>query len=267
MRVACIQSSCGEDYNKNYNHIISLILKSLKNKPDLIITPETSTLITSNKKILYKNSFKMTDDPLVRKVKEISKKNKKWILIGSIAIKDKKKYRNRSVMINPKGKIVAYYDKIKMFDVKLPNREQHKESKTYKPGKRLVTVKLPWGKLGLTICYDLRFPEIYRNLSKKNLNFISVPSAFTKITGKKHWLQLLTARAIENFCFIFAPNQTGKNTKKRETFGHSVIISPDGKILKLKRKGKGIIYAEIDPKETLKLKKKIPTMMKNNFTL
>ncbi len=260
MRVACIQSSCGEDYNKNYNHIISLILKSLKNKPDLIITPETSTLITSNKKILYKNSFKMTDDPLVRKVKEISKKNKKWILIGSIAIKDKKKYRNRSVMINPKGKIVAYYDKIKMFDVKLPNREQHKESKTYKPGKRLVTVKLPWGKLGLTICYDLRFPEIYRNLSKKNLNFISVPSAFTKITGQKHWLALLKARAIENFCYIFAPNQFGKNTKQRETFGHTVIISPDGKILKIKKKGVGIIYSDIDPDLSFKLRKIIPSL-------
>ena len=260
MRVACIQSSCGEDYNKNYNHIISLILKSLKNKPDLIITPETSTLITSNKKILYKNSFKMTDDPLVRKVKEISKKNKKWILIGSIAIKDKKKYRNRSVMINPKGKIVAYYDKIKMFDVKLPNREQHKESKTYKPGKRLVTVKLPWGKLGLTICYDLRFPEIYRNLSKKNVHFISVPSAFTKITGKKHWLELLKARAIENFCYIFAPNHTGRNTKQRETFGHSVIISPDGKILKIKKKGTGIICAKINPKLSMDLRKIIPSL-------
>ena len=260
MKVACIQSSAGENYSKNFNQIIKFINLSIKNKADLIITPETTSLITSNKKILYKNTFNMGSDPLLLKVKEIAKKNKKWILIGSLPIKDKKKYRNRSIMINPMGKIVAYYDKIKMFDVKLPNKERHKESKTYIPGKRLVSVKLPWGRLGLTICFDLRFPEIYRSLSKKNLNFISVPSAFTKITGQKHWLTLLKARAIENFCYIFAPNQFGKNTKKRETFGHSVIISPDGKILKIKKKGIGIIYADIDPGLSFKLRKVIPSL-------
>ena len=202
----------------------------------------------------------MNKDPLVKEIKKISKKNKKWILVGSIAIKDKDKFRNRSIMIGPKGNIVTYYDKIKMFDVKLPNKEQHKESKTYKPGKKLVTVNLPWGRLGLTICFDLRFPEIYRNLSKKKLHFISVPSAFTKITGQKHWIELLKARAIENFCYIFAPNQTGKNTKKRETFGHSAIISPDGKILKLKKSGIGIVYADIKPNLSMQLRKIIPSL-------
>ena len=260
MKVACIQSSAGENYNKNFKQIVKLINQSIKNKADLIITPETTSLITSDKSILYKNTFKMSSDPLIKKVKEIAKHNKKWILIGSLPIKDKTKYRNRSIMINPNGKIVAYYDKIKMFDVKLPNREQHNESKTFKPGNKLVSVKLPWGRLGLTICFDLRFPEIYRNLSKKNLNFITVPSAFTKITGKKHWLALLKARAIENFCYIFAPNQVGRNTKKRETFGHSAIISPDGKILKLKKKGVGIIYCNIDPRLSIKLRKVIPSL-------
>ena len=260
MKVACIQSSAGENYNKNFKQIVKLINQSIKNKADLIITPETTSLITSDKKILYKNTFKMNADPLIKKIKEIAKQNKKWILIGSLPIKDKTKYRNRSIMINPNGKIVAYYDKIKMFDVKLPNREQHNESKTFKPGNKLVSIKLPWGRIGLTICFDLRFPEIYRNLSKKNLNFITVPSAFTKITGKKHWLALLKARAIENFCYIFAPNQVGKNTKKRETFGHSAIISPDGKILKLKKKGVGIIYCNIDPRLSFKLRKVIPSL-------
>ena len=224
MKVACIQLSCGENYNKNFKQVIFYINQAIKKKADLIITPETTSIITSDKKILYKNSYSMNKDPLVKEIKKISKKNKKWILIGSIAIKDKNKYRNRSIMIGPKGNIAAYYDKIKMFDIKLPNKEKHQESKTFKPGNKLVTVNLPWGRLGLTICFDLRFPEIYRNLSKKKLNFISVPSAFTKITGQKHWLELLKARAIENFCYIFAPNQTGKNTKKRETFGHSTII-------------------------------------------
>ena len=113
--------------------------------------------------------------------------------------------------------------------------------------------------MGLTICYDLRFPELYRNLSKKNLSFISVPSAFTKITGKRHWHTLLKARAIENFCYIFAPAQTGKNTKKRETYGHTLIISPDGKILREKKKGEGIVMTRINPKLSMKLRKIIPS--------
>ena len=260
MRVACIQLSSGENYNKNIQQIIKLILQAIKKKSDLIITPETSSLITSNKELLYNYSFSMPKDPLIAEVKKISKKYKKWILIGSLPIKDKKKYRNRSIMIGPKGNIINYYDKIKMFDVKLPNKEKHQESKTFIPGKKLVTINLPWGKLGLTICFDLRFPEIYRNLSKKKLHFISVPSAFTKITGQKHWLPLLKARAIENFSYIFAPNQVGKNTKKRETFGHSVIISPDGKILKLKKKGVGNIYADINPTLSIQLRKIIPSL-------
>ncbi len=260
MKVACIQLSSGENYNKNFKQIILYINQAIKNKSDLIITPETTSIITSNKKILFHNTYTMNKDPLIKEIKKISKKNKKWILIGSLPIKDKNKYRNRSIMIGPKGNIVTYYDKIKMFDVKLQNKEKHQESKTYKPGKKLVAVNLPWGRLGLTICFDLRFPEIYRNLSKKNLHFISVPSAFTKVTGKKHWLDLLKARAIENFCYIFAPNQTGKNTKKRETFGHSTIVSPDGKIIKLKKFGTGIIYANIDPHQSMKLRKIIPSL-------
>ena len=115
--------------------------------------------------------------------------------------------------------------------------------------------------MGLTICYDLRFPELYRKLSKKKLHFISIPSAFTKTTGKKHWLTLLRARAIENFCYIFAPNQVGKNTISRETFGHTAIISPDGKILKLKKKLPGIIYSDIDPNLSFELRKKIPSLI------
>ena len=260
MKVSCIQLSSGENYNKNFKQIILYINQAIKNKSDLIITPETSSIMTSNKKILFNNTYTMDKDPLIKEIKKISKKNKKWILIGSLPIKDKNKYRNRSIMIGPKGNIVAYYDKIKMFDVKLQNKEKHQESKRYKPGKKLVTVNLPWGKLGLTICFDLRFPEIYRNLSKKNLHFISVPSAFTKITGKKHWLDLLKARAIENFCYIFAPNQTGKNNKKRETFGHSTIISPDGKIIKLKKSDTGVLYANINPNESIKLRKIIPSL-------
>ncbi len=260
MRIACIQLSTGENYDFNCSQLIKFIKKSININADLIITPEASTILSIDKKKVFNHSYSMRSDPIIRKIKLIAKKNKKWILLGSIFTKEKNKLRNRSVVINPNGKIAAYYDKINMFNVKLSKKETHNESKIFVPGKILKSVNLPWGKLGLTICYDLRFPELFRNLSKRNLNFISVPSAFTKITGKKHWITLLRARAIENFCYIFAPAQTGKNNTKRETYGHSVIISPDGDILKLKKKNQGIIYTDIDPKLSMKLRKKIPSL-------
>ena len=239
MKIACIQLSSGENYQSNFKDIIKYINQAIKNKSDLIITPETSSLMSSSRETLFKYSFEMNKDPILKKIKEVSKKYKKWILLGSICIKVKNKLRNRSILVGPNGKIVKYYDKINMFDVKIPNKEQHKESKTFKAGNKLVTANLPWGKIGFTICFDLRFPELYRNLSKKNLSFIAVPSAFTKFTGQKHWL----------------------NTPKRETFGHTAIISPDGKILALKKLGKGVIYSKINPKLSMDLRKIIPSLV------
>ena len=260
MRISCIQLKSGENYIKNCENAIRYIKESIKRKADFILTPEVTTIITKNKNLLNKYSFKMKNDPFLKEIKKICKKNKKWILIGSLAIKDRNFYRNRSVLIGPDGNIKKYYDKMKMFDIKLNNKEIHKESKTYKPGNKLVAAKLPWGNLGLTICYDIRFPEIYRKLSKKKLNFISIPSAFTKITGKKHWLTLLRARAIENFCYIFAPAQGGIHYNGRKTFGHSMIVSPDGKILKELKKNEGVITTIIDAKLPKVLRLKIPSL-------
>ena len=261
MKVSCIQLSSGENYQKNLKKYLYFLKKAIYKGADLILTPETTSIITDNKNILLQNSYSMNEDVFIKETKILCKKFKKWVLIGSLPIKDKNKLKNRSIMINSKGKIVSYYDKINMFDVKLTKNELHKESKIYNAGKKVVTNKLPWGKIGFTICYDLRFPELYRTLSKKKLNFISVPSAFTKITGKKHWHTLLKARAIENFCYIFAPAQTGKNTKKRETYGHTIIVSPDGKIIKEKKYGEGIIFAKIDPNLSMKLRKIIPSLV------
>tara|TARA_B110000914_G_C15428694_1_gene430263 strand:- start:240 stop:1025 length:786 start_codon:yes stop_codon:yes gene_type:complete len=260
MKVSCIQLSSGENYQNNLKKYLYYLKKAIYKGADLILTPETTSIVTDSKKLLLNNSYSMKEDVFIKETKVLCKKFKKWVLIGSLPIKDGNKLKNRSVMINSNGKIASYYDKINMFDVKLEKKESHKESKTYKAGKKLVTQKLPWGNIGFTICFDLRFPELYRALSKKKLNFISVPSAFTKITGKKHWHTLLKARAIENFCYIFAPAQTGKNTIKRETYGHTIIISPDGKIIKEKKSGEGIIFANIDPTLSMKLRKIIPSL-------
>jgi predicted amidohydrolase len=150
-----------------------------------------------------------------------------------------------------------------MYDAVLSTKEKYFESKTFTPGKKIKTTNLPWGKLGLSICYDLRFPNMYRKISKKGSLFIAVPSAFTKTTGKKHWHTLLRARAIENFCYIFAPAQHGTHWNGRKTFGHSLIISPDGKILKELKKGNGVITANIDSSLPEILRTRIPSLNKN----
>ena len=147
-----------------------------------------------------------------------------------------------------------------MYDAKLSKSEKYFESKTFKAGKSIKVVKLPWGKLGLSICYDLRFPNMYRKMSKKGAIFLSIPSAFTETTGRRHWHTLLKARAIENFSYVFAPGQAGKHCNGRKTYGHSLIVSPDGKILKELGKREGVITATIDPKKPIKLRRTIPSV-------
>ena len=262
-KVSCIQICAGKNLKKNLNYTKKLILKAVEHQSDFIITPENSSLFGLNKKELMRKITSMQKDFYLSEIKKIARHYKKWILIGSIAIKEKNKAKNRSVLINPKGKIQTYYDKIHMYDAILSKKEKYLESKTFTPGKLIKTANLPWGKVGLSICYDLRFPNMYRKLSKKGSLFITVPSAFTKTTGEKHWHALLKARAIENFSYIFAPAQSGTHWNGRKTFGHSLIISPDGKILKELKSGVGIITASIDPSLALSLRKKIPSLNKD----
>ena len=203
----------------------------------------------------------MNRDEYLLEIKRLAKKYKKWILVGSLIIKiNKNQLVNRSVLVDRKGKIRSYYDKIHMYDVKLSKKESYLESKTFVKGKKIKSFKLPWGKLGFSICYDLRFPNLYRKLAKQGSIFMSIPSAFTETTGKRHWHSLLKARAIENFSYIFAPAQGGKHYNGRKTFGHSLIVSPDGKILKELKKKEGIITALVDPKLPNKLRSIIPSL-------
>ena len=260
-RVSCIQLKSNNSIQSNFIKTERLIKKAIGQKADFILTPEASSLFTLNKQKLLKQCTSMNKDEYLKGIKRLAKKYKKWILIGSLVIKTgKKKLVNRSVLINPKGKIHSYYDKIHMYDVILSKKERYFESRTFVAGKKYKISKLPWGKLGMSVCYDLRFPNLYRNLAKKGSLFLSVPSAFTETTGKRHWHSLLKARAIENFCYIFAPAQGGKHHNKRKTFGHSLIISPDGKIIKELGKKEGVITASIDPKIAKKLRLTIPSL-------
>ena len=218
-RVSCIQLKSNNNIQSNFIKTERLIKKSISQKADFILTPEVSSLFTLNKKLLLNQCTSMDKDEYLRGIKKLAKKYKKWILIGSLVINTgKNKLVNRSVLINSKGRIQSYYDKIHMYDVTLSKKERYLESRTFKPGKKQQISRLPWGKLGMSVCYDLRFPNLYRNLAKKGSLFLSVPSAFTETTGKRHWHSLLKARAIENFCYIFAPAQGGRHHNGRKTF-------------------------------------------------
>ena len=259
-RVSCIQLCSSNNVDHNLKKTKKFFLRAVKQKTDFILTPEVSSKITLDKKRLFKTATSMKKDFYLNEIKKLAKKYKKWVLIGSLILKINNKLVNRSVLISSKGKIKCFYDKIHMYDAKLSSKEKYFESKLFKSGNKIKISKLPWGKLGLSICYDLRFPGMYKKMSKRGAIFISVPSAFTETTGKKHWHTLLKARAIENFSYVFAPGQAGKHCNGRKTFGHSLIVSPDGKIIKELGKKEGVITSSINPNIVKKLRKTIPSV-------
>ena len=260
-RVSCIQLKSNNNILYNLKKTEKFIFKAVKQKSDFILTPEISSLFSLEKKKLLKICKSMKEDIYLNGIKKLAKKYKKWILIGSLIIKvSRNRLVNRSVLIDKTGKLRTYYDKIHMYDVVLSKREKYFESKIFTAGKQIKSFSLPWGKLGLSICYDLRFPNMFRKLSKDGCNYISIPSAFTETTGKRHWHSLLKARAIENFCYIFAPAQGGTHYNGRKTFGHSMVVSPDGKILKELKKSEGVITVSIDPALPKKLRSIIPSL-------
>ncbi len=260
-RVSCIQLKSSDNINNNFIKTEKFIKKAVSQKTDFILTPEISSIFLLDKKKLLKRCSSMDKDIYLTGIRKLAKKYKKWILVGSVIIKlTKNKLVNRSILIDPKGKIKTYYDKIHMYDAVLSKKEKYFESKTFSPGKKIKSHNLPWGKLGMTICYDLRFPNLFRRLAKQGSLFISVPSAFTETTGKKHWHSLLKARAIENFCYIFAPAQGGTHYNGRKTYGHTIIISPDGKVIKELGKKEGVITVSINPLLSKKYRSMIPSL-------
>ena len=265
LKIACIQTRSQPDINKNLEKIERLINSAIKKGAKLIATPENSNIMHPNKNALLKACSNEDNANFLSRIKSIAKTNSVWILLGSIIVKhSKNKLMNRSYLINNKGFVSAEYNKIHMFDVNLSSKEIYNESKLYKKGSSLITTKTPWAVVGLSICYDLRFPIMYRKLAQAGSKIIFIPSAFTKTTGKDHWLTLVKARAIENGCFIIAPAQFGRHYKGRETFGNSVIVSPWGKILKNKKNGEGIIMAELDLNEVERARNSIPSLRVNN---
>jgi predicted amidohydrolase len=184
-----------------------------------------------------------------------------WVLVGSflVATRDGRP-ANRSFLIDPRGEVRARYDKIHMFDVDIPDGQRYRESRRFNPGSRAVVADLPWGRLGLSVCYDLRFVRLYRSLAAAGASMISIPSAFTRFTGEAHWHVLIRARAIETGSYIFAPAQCGRHAKGRETYGHSLIVSPWGEVLAEAGVGPGVIMAKVDPRRAQAARRAIPAL-------
>jgi predicted amidohydrolase len=240
---------------------ISAIRHAVEGGAEYILTPENTSLMVLSSKILFASTQPEQGNPCVERFAALARELGVWLHIGSMAIKlSDTKVANRSFVFSPAGEIAARYDKIHMFDVDLPDGESYRESKNYQPGEKAVTVDLPWGRLGLTTCYDLRFPALYRGLAQAGADFITVPSAFTAQTGEAHWHILLRARAIETGAFIFAAAQGGSHEMGRSTYGHSLIISPWGEILSEAGVDPEVIYADIDVARVHEARSRIPSL-------
>ena len=244
-------------------HILKKFLnKCIKFKPDLICTPECSNIITNDKKHLFKHSTYQSDCPIIEMTKNFSKKNKVNINIGSLLlkIKNNKKLVNRSILINKMGKIQAVYDKMHLFDVNINDNENHRESYSFVKGKKLILSKINGIKIGFTICYDIRFPNIYRNYAKKGAQIILIPAAFTVPTGRAHWEILVKARSIENSIFVVATNMCGTHHTGRKTYGHSLLCNPWGKVLNQGFSKSKVLNTTIDLSEITNSRSQIPSL-------
>jgi deaminated glutathione amidase len=260
-RAACVQLRSTDDVAENVRTVSALIREARAKGADFVATPENTTLMAPDGGAKLERSFSESDDPALPTFRALAEELGIWLLIGSLAIRvSDTRTANRSFLIDPKGWITARYDKIHLFDVDLPSGEKYRESDTVAGGGEAVLASLPWGPIGLSICYDVRFPQLYRALAKSGAFALTVPSAFTETTGNAHWHVLLLARAIENGAFVIAPAQGGHHANGRRTYGHSLIIAPWGEILAEAGTDPGVIIADIDPAATADARARIPNL-------
>jgi predicted amidohydrolase len=266
---ACVQFTSARDYEPNIRVVSDLIRRAREGGADFVLTPENTGLIEPISKLRREKARDEANHPVLAALREVARETGVWLLIGSLAIdlsrepgeaEGERRSANRSYLVDSDGAVVARYDKIHMFDVDLAGGESYRESNAFRPGNRTVLAETPWGTLGMTVCYDLRFPHLYRALAQAGADFLTVPSAFTVPTGKAHWHVLMRARAIENGCFVFAPAQWGEHAEGRRTYGHSLIIDPWGEVLADAGEGVGIVTARIEVAAIAKARRMVPSL-------
>ena len=267
--VSCIQFTSARDYEPNIRVVADLVRRARDGGADFVMTPGNTGLTEPVGKLRREKARDEANHPVLAALREVAQEIGVWLLIGSLAVdlsrepgmaEGEHRLANRSYLVDPGGAIVARYDKIHMFDVDLAGGESYRESNAFRPGSRAVLAETPWGVLGMTVCYDLRFPHLYRALAQAGADFLAIPSAFTVPTGKAHWHVLLRARAIENGCFVFAPAQWGEHAEGRRTYGHSLIVDPWGEVLADAGEGVGIVTARIDLPAIAKARRMVPSL-------
>jgi predicted amidohydrolase len=260
-RVGLIQMRSGRTPAANADGAIRLIRDAKASGADYVQTPEMTNIMEVKRQEMFAAIAPEEGDASLAAFRETARTQRLWVHVGSLAIKiSPDKAVNRSLLIDPQGEIVARYDKIHMFDVDLAGGESYRESRNYRPGEIAIATDLPWGRLGLTICYDLRFPSLYRALAEAGASFLAIPSAFTRQTGEAHWHVLMRARAIENTCYVLAAAQGGTHENGRETFGHSLVVDPWGRIIAEGGTEPGVVMAEIKLAEIATARGRIPSL-------
>jgi predicted amidohydrolase len=262
MRVAIAQTTTGIDPRIEAARLSALVAEAAAARADMLFTPEMSGLLDRNRPRAAAHILPEADNPVLAAVRAAVRAapHPLWVHLGSLALQGRsEKSLNRGLLIGPDGEIAARYTKIHLFDVSL-GEESWRESAAYEAGEEAVLAATPWGGLGLTICYDLRFPALHRALAEAGAVLLAVPSAFTRPTGRAHWHVLLRARAIETGCFVIAAAQTGMHEDGRATFGHSLIVSPWGEVLLDMGEAPGLATLDIDPAEVTAARAKIPAL-------
>ena len=267
MRVALLQLNVSDNPVANLEVTVDMVRQAQAEGAQFILTPEMTNGLSSSRAHQRQVFAHEIGDLTLANLREEAANRKVWLLIGSLGIKTKDRdprFANRSFLIGPGGAVVARYDKIHMFDVDVTETEVYRESAGYRPGSAAVMVDTPLARIGMTVCYDVRFPRLYRKLALAGAQIITVPAAFNHITGSAHWEPLLRARAIENGCFILAPAQTGFHLeghgKGRRTHGHSMVVSPWGEVVLDAGTEPGIYYADIDLAEVDRARARIPSL-------
>jgi predicted amidohydrolase len=267
MRAALLQLTSGDDPAENLATLRALMAEARAGGAEFILTPEVSNCVSASRS--HQNAVLSPEesDPVLAGLREEAARLDVWLLIGSLALKTDDpdgRFANRSFLIDDTGAIRVRYDKIHMFDVDVSPEETYRESDGFRPGTRAAIAETPWGKVGLTICYDIRFPHLYRRLAQAGASIITVPAAFSHVTGAAHWESLLRARAIETGCFVLAPAQTGTHSaqqgKTRRTHGHSLAVAPWGEVLADGGTASGIVMVDLDLSEVAQARKRVPSL-------
>ncbi len=257
---ACVQMRSTRDVIANRDAAVVLTREAADAGAHFVQTPEMTSLVTRGRDDLFAKVGPQETDPVIAALRDVARQRGIVVQIGSVAVKAGDRIANRAVMIDAAGGIVATYDKMHLFDVDLPNGESWRESATYTGGHEAVLAPTPWGFMGLSICYDIRFPYLYRALAEAGAAFVSAPACFTRQTGEAHWQVLQRARAIETGAFMISAAQGGQHEDGRETYGHSIIVDPWGRVLAEAEAEPGVIFATIDPALVADARRRIPTL-------